>query len=62
MKTYTHGKIYKSNYDCGFKFADENFNESCLENVRVEKQEEYDDDGEENAYILYPEKERIYNK
>ena len=54
MKTDTHGKVHKSNGDCSFKFTDENFNESRLEDVRVEKQQEYDNNREQNTHILYP--------
>ena len=59
MKTNTKGKVYKCNCNCRFEFPNEDFNESCLEDVRVEKQQEYNNDGEEYTHILYATKIKI---
>ena len=54
VQTDAQREVNECHCDCSFEFADEDFYQSGLEDVSVEEEQENDNDGEENAYILDP--------
>ena len=52
MKTNTESKVEECNHDRYFKLVDKDADQTCLEYVRVEEQQEHHDHVEDNTHIL----------
>ncbi len=60
VKTNAQSEVHKCDCDSCFELADEDFYQTRLENVSVEEQQEYHNDGEQNADILYAAKQIVF--